>query len=174
MLPAEVTRILLLVGLAATGYLMILAWNEDYLQAGRAADYAPAPLPQESGYLIVPKGAPPSDTANAVRGPDSSAASDVPDAALIAGTDLQPAAPVARDPVSGQRLVHVLTPRLEVWIDRLGGDVVRVQLPGFPVAIDRPDVPFLLLDNSGGHTYVAQSGLFGEDGVDTGDGRPLY
>ena len=83
MLPAEVTRILLLVGLAATGYLMILAWNEDYLQTGRAADYAPAPLPQESGYSIVPKGAPPSDTANAVRGPDSSAASDVPDAALI-------------------------------------------------------------------------------------------
>ena len=174
MLPAEVTRILLLVGLAATGYLMILAWNEDYLQTGRAADYAPAPLPQESGYSIVPKGAPPSDTANAVRGPDSPAASDVPDAALIAGTDLQPAAPVARDPASAQRLVHVLTPRLEVWIDRLGGDVVRVQLPGFPVAIDRPDVPFLLLDNSGGHTYVAQSGLFGEDGVDTGDGRPLY
>ena len=46
MLPTEVQRILLLIGLAATGYLMILAWNEDYMQAPADAAYSNAPQPQ--------------------------------------------------------------------------------------------------------------------------------
>ena len=46
MLPTEVQRILLLIGLAATGYLMILAWNEDYMQPAVSADYSSAPEPQ--------------------------------------------------------------------------------------------------------------------------------
>ncbi len=33
---------------------------------------------------------------------------------------------------------------MEVWIDRLGGDIVRVQLPRYPVSIDKPNDPFLL------------------------------
>ena len=43
MLPTEVQRILLLIGLAATAYLMILAWNEDFVQQDVAADYGAAP-----------------------------------------------------------------------------------------------------------------------------------
>jgi hypothetical protein len=34
MLPPEIQRIVLLIGLAATSYLLILAWNED-MQADR-------------------------------------------------------------------------------------------------------------------------------------------
>ena len=33
MLPPEIQRIVLLIALAATGYLMILAWNEDMQEA---------------------------------------------------------------------------------------------------------------------------------------------
>jgi YidC/Oxa1 family membrane protein insertase len=61
-----------------------------------------------------------------------------------------------------------------MWIDRKGGDVVRVLLPKFPVEIDRPDVPFVLLDQSGQRTYIAQSGLIGADGTDSNGQRPLY
>jgi YidC/Oxa1 family membrane protein insertase len=63
---------------------------------------------------------------------------------------------------------------MEVWIDRLGGDIVRVQLPRFPVSIDQPKDPFLLLDRRSDHVYVAQSGLIGRDGPDGAGQRPLY
>ena len=46
MLPTEVQRILLLVGLAATGYLLILAWNEDYVQNEARPQYDDAPVVQ--------------------------------------------------------------------------------------------------------------------------------
>jgi YidC/Oxa1 family membrane protein insertase len=169
MLPTEVTRILLLVGLAVAAYLMIRAWNDDYMQGSAVADYSPAPVAQELNTSIGPQEPAPGVVA---------AGSDVPDASLISGA--APGSPTPTATASGavtdsaERLVHVKTPRLEVWIDRLGGDIVRVQLPQFPVDIDRPDMPFLLLDNSPGHTYIAQSGLGGEDGIDSGAGRPLY
>lgn len=178
MLPTEVIRISLLIGLAVTGYLLILAWNEDYMRSGSGADYAPAPMPQGSAPAFLPQELPQRgpnvSTAGAdARVPAPAAESDVPDASLIIGTELASPGPIAAA-VEAERLVYVKTPKLEVWIDRLGGDIVRVQLPEFLVDLDRPDVPFLLLDNTGGHTYVAQSGLFGEDGIDTGAGRPLY
>ncbi|MDH3642280.1 MAG: membrane protein insertase YidC, partial [Gammaproteobacteria bacterium] len=180
MLPTEVTRILLLVGLGVTGYLMILAWNDDYMQGAPTEQYAPAPAPQNSDGTIAPQDAPSSVPAaglsagaGSTPGNDPAAQSDVPDAGLIAGTELQTPVSVAA-PIGAERLVHVRTPQLEVWIDRLGGDIVRVQLPKYPVDIDQPEVPFLLLDNGGGHTYVAQSGLIGPDGIDAGGSRPLY
>ena len=40
--------------------------------------------------------------------------------------------------------------------------------------IDRPDVPFVLLDQSQQRTYIAQSGLIGADGTDSNGERPLY
>ncbi|MFP6814047.1 MAG: membrane protein insertase YidC [Pseudomonadales bacterium] len=183
MLPTEVTRILLLIGLAVAGYLLILAWNEDYIRSAPTPDYAPAPVPQATGPSMLPQVLPPG-VGQPLSAPVAGASdpgvlagqseSDVPAASLISGVEVAPRGPVAAAAVGSDRLVYVKTPKLEVWIDRLGGDIVRVQLPEYPVDIERPDVPFLLLDNGGGHTYVAQSGLFGVDGVDTGAGRPLY
>ena len=57
------------------------------------------------------------------------------------------------------RFVKVTTDTMEVWIDRLGGDIVRVQLPRYPVSIEKPNDPFLLLDRRPDHVYIAQSGL---------------
>jgi YidC/Oxa1 family membrane protein insertase len=165
MLPTEVQRILLLIGLAATAYLMILAWNEDYMQAPAETGYSAAPEPQG-----VDAGAP------LVESPiEESAAgeSDVPDASLIPDTQIG-VAQEAAETVDTGRLIKVTTDVLVMWIDRLGGDVVRVELPAYPEAIDRPEVPFILLDNGNGRTYIAQSGLIGEDGIDGGGSRPLY
>ncbi len=163
MLPTEIQRIVLLIGLAATGYLMILAWNEDYLAGSARETYSSAPQPQAAAEpAVVPEAAQGAEVA----------ASDVPDASLIAGE--APRTAEAPEPETrSDRLVRINTDVLTLWIDRLGGDVVRVELPAYPLTIDQPDVPFLLLDNSGGRTYIAQSGLIGDDGIDA-RGRPLY
>ncbi|MGD8829336.1 MAG: membrane protein insertase YidC [Pseudomonadales bacterium] len=165
MLPTEVQRILLLIGLAATGYLMILAWNDDFILSQKTpTEYGAAPEP-ESGTE-----APALDTAGGPAAGDS----DVPDASLIGPSAAEhPPVPAAAQPVA-ERLIRVETPELKVWIDRRGGDIVRVELPAYPVSIEEPDVPYLLLDHGRGRTYIAQSGLIGADGVDAGGERPLY
>ncbi len=177
MLPTEVQRILLLIGLAATGYLMILAWNEDYMQGPADVEYSSAPEPQ-------PLSADPADAVGAAAdefraGEDAlletdPATSDVPDESLIATTEADRPATPSEAEVATDRLIKVETPELNVWIDRLGGDIVRTELPAYPVSLEAPDVPYVLLDNSRGRTYVAQSGLIGTDGVDAGGSRPSY
>ncbi len=186
MLPTEVQRIILLIGLAATAYLMILAWNEDFVQQDVAADYGAAPeVSREVSSDIAPSSSQESPGTSAP--PIGVADSDVPDASLLSRPDVpadaaglpgaQPSAGEAEAGgalESGSRLVKVTTPTLQAWIDLLGGDIVRIQLPKFPLTKDRPDVPYLLLDNGRGHTYIAQSGLIGAKGLDSGGQRPLY
>ena len=171
MLPPETLRVLLLIGLAATGYMLIQAWNEDYIQNVAAPTYSEAP-DLSGSQSTVPSVVPGDVPAQPFASPNG--ASDVPDASLLESSVEFVETPPAADEPTASRLVTVFTPSLKVWIDRLGGDVVRVQLPSFPVDIDQPDVPYLLLENGGGHVYVAQTGLMGADGVDSGDGRPLY
>ena len=167
MLPAEIQRVVLLICLAATGYLIILAWNGD-MQETRDQDY----------YAAEPAVSSTDFNANSV-------SDTVPDLADTgsAGDDI-PALPTANLPAGAQlntlttmnnsRLIRVTTPSLKMWIDLKGGDVVRVLLPKFPVEIDRPDVPFVLLDQSVQRTYIAQSGLIGADGTDSNGQRPLF
>ena len=172
MLPPEVMRVVLLIGLAATGYMLIQAWNQDYMQKG-ATEYADAPILTDAAGASLPGS--PAEPA-AVPPVDTAAVTDVPDEALLEPTTgITPPLTAPENVVATQgRLVTVTTPTLKVWIDRLGGDVVRVQLPKYPVSSDSPDVPYLLLETSGDHTYVAQSGLMGKDGLDGRGDRPLY
>ncbi len=163
MFAPEVQRIVLLIGLAAAAYLLILAWNEDYMQPR-------APIPEAASPELgaVDAAAVPEASSNPAMD------SDIPDASLI-GTATPPEAtsPTVAETRSG-RLVRVSTPTQEIWIDRLGGDVRRVRLPQYPVALDQPDQPFKLLDVGNGRVYMAQSGLIGPDGLDSGTDRPLF
>ena len=164
MLSTEVQRIVLLVSLAATGYLLILAWNADYGQRNGVIEFSPEP----DSEITAPRA--PTDRPTDVPGSDIAMTrdTDVPDPSLL---DV-PTAP-AQPAVQESRLIKVVTPMLELWIDRLGGDIVRVQLPRFMLQRDS-NVPYLLLNRGDGHVYVAQSGLIGPDGVDAGGERPLY
>ena len=74
--------------------------------------------------------------------------------------------------VSGQ-FITVQTDTLEIMIDLIGGDVVGAALRHYPKTIDDPSDPFVLLERNARRTYVAQSGLVGRDGIDTGE-RALY
>ena len=123
MLPTEVQRILLLIGLAATAYLMILAWNEDFVQQDLTADYAatpdisPDPLTEigsdrESGpggtldleAPFVPAASQGSNAAPATLPGTSD--SDVPDVSLMSHSDMQSDMPAD---------APALPPREAVW-----------------------------------------------------------
>jgi YidC/Oxa1 family membrane protein insertase len=143
MLPPEIQRIVLLIGLAATSYLLILAWNED-MQADRSpVTYSDAPLVSDQQINAM--------DISAIRPSiveQSKADSDIPDISLLSNDEL----PTSLSMVSAygealtqtpeSRLVVVTTPKLKVWIDLLGGDIVRVQLPQYPVALDLQNTPF--------------------------------
>lgn len=162
MLPTEVQRILLLIGLAATAYLLILAWNDDYVATQAPVEFSAEPEVGDSGIPDTPTADLPT--------PNGGGESDVPEPASLA-EDIPP--PATEAPAAEGRLIKVTTDTLELWIDRLGGDIVRVQLPKHLLSRDS-DVPFLLLNRGDGHIYVAQSGLIGPDGVDAGGSRPMY
>ena len=165
MLPAEIQRIVLLICLAATGYLLILAWNEDMQDTRDAEYYASEPdvIASSSASDYVANDVP-------INVQPQQESGDIP---ALPSPEFGRERTVAMETNRG-RLITVTTPSLKVWIDREGGDVVRVLLPKFPVQIDRPDVPFVLLDQSQQRTYIAQSGLIGADGTDRSGERPLY
>lgn len=72
------------------------------------------------------------------------------------------------------RLVTVTSDVLEVTIDTLGGDIVRVTLPQHLVSQDPGADPFVMLNRTQSQTYIAQSGLIGRNGTDTAAGRPRF
>lgn len=177
MLPPEIQRIVLLIALAATSYFMILAWNDDMQKAKKPVEYSEKPLsasasanknnPADASVADIPLVPQASDSTNPTH------SSDLPDLnTLSAGSGDAPVIPTARH--QAQELVSVTTPTLKVWIDLVGGDIVRVELPAFPVALDQPDVPFLLLDRTQSHVYIAQSGLISREGPLAGGERPVF
>ncbi len=171
MFAPEVQRIVLLIGLAAAGYLLILAWNEDYMQP--SAPTAAAGAPELSDGPVAPDIVPEALVGDAPADPRA-ADSDIPDASLIGTRSPQDTGRAAASETVPDRLVRVSTPTQDVWIDRLGGDVLRVRLPKYPVTLDQPDRPYSLLDVGNGRVYMAQSGLIGPDGLDSGTDRPLF
>ena len=71
-----------------------------------------------------------------------------------------------------QASFRVNTDTFNVEIDLNGGDITLASLPKYPNALATPDVPFKILETQA-RTYIAQSGLVGENGIDQG-GRALY
>ena len=170
MLSPEILRIILLLSLAATGYVLILTWNEDSQGDQRQVDndyyeqVQPADPDQPLDVISIAA----EDNQDI---PDQSFLVTKPDVNLNNRTDLNSSMDSAKD-----RVVRIDTPTLEVWIDRLGGDIVRINLPKYPRQINVPDDPLFLLIKSQelNHNYVAQSGLIGPDGPDGKPSRPLY
>ena len=70
--------------------------------------------------------------------------------------------------------VRVTTDTLVLDISLLGGDITRVALPQHSAAIERPEQPFILLQQDPGAVYIAMSGLIGANGIDTAQERPRF
>ncbi len=158
-------RIIILLGLAVTSYLLILAWNEDYKQ-GALKESVSEQVSQSD--------------------PGSSAGIDEIDLNLVSdepGPDIVPtidpaetsemvSVPVIQSVSDPNNIITVSTDVFEIQISKLGGDIVQGALPKFPASLESLDIPFLLVDPA--NTYTAQSGLIGKNGTDTSSGRPVF
>ncbi|GAB3533689.1 membrane protein insertase YidC [Photobacterium proteolyticum] len=71
---------------------------------------------------------------------------------------------------TSDNLITINTDVLALTVDTLGGDVIEAQLLAYDNELNSED-PFVLLKNEQGHSYTAQSGLIGANGIDTTAGR---
>lgn len=140
----KILRILIIVAMLITAYLLILAWRDDY--AGKPATTAPVATQTSSSADV----------------PSAQMTGDVPSVSAGAPADQQTA-----------NLISVDTDRYEIKINPVGGDIVYAALKQYNATKDS-NTPFVLLENNGTRTYVAQSGLMGRDGIDTAQGRAVY
>ncbi len=145
----------ILAGLAVVSYMLLLAWQEDYPPVAPAS-------PSEQLSAIPPAG----DLPVAV--PTQTDVADIP---VVSTPGVS--AIVESGNSNTNTLITVKTDVLNVTIDRVGGDIVFVSLPQHATRLENPDEAFVLLENTGARTYVAQSGLIGRNGIDTTQ-RPLY
>jgi YidC/Oxa1 family membrane protein insertase len=151
----NVSRWLLMLGLAVSAYLLLLAWQNDY---GDANNLSPNALPSKT-----------------------SSATDFPNVKLPSTANKTDDVPALNPAIaqhlsaneSTDALIEVQTDTLQVKIDLRGGDVVHAALLTYPVSLDQSS-PFILLKNNQG-VYVAQSGMIGLSGQDFDQpNRPLY
>ena len=151
----DLTKFALYTSLAVVTYLMLLAWQEDY------------PPIIDAGFVDQQI----QSTANTqqlndlpTQVPSSSPSTNLP---VAASTNISSESRVQSD------LVHIKTDTLELSIDLRGGDIVNLSLPKYLKQIDVIDDPFTMLESSPRRDYIAQSGLIGQNGIDS-SGRALY
>ena len=177
MLSTEIQRIVLLVVLAVLAYALAYTWTQDFgtSKKGDLPPQSQAPLVESGGEKPIPQfPAQVQHDEPVVGDPQPEAADlgpiddDVP--VEFATPDRAETTDAVVDDI--ERLVHVVTPVHDAWIDRLGGDIVKLKLSRFPVEAGSADT-VTLFDQRVGHVYIAQSGLIGADGRDR-NGRPLY
>ena len=161
----EIRRIFLGLGLAVSAYLLILAWTSqpDQTRSQQSVSI--------SETLIID----PSATTQTTEITEDNTTPSLASEKDIPILQPQEKTGFSEKPsrVDLSRLVKVETNALNVWIDLLGGDIVRVELVQYPQSMDEGSPPIYLLTRSNDQIYLAQSGLIG-DGPDSGDGRPLY
>ena len=161
----EIRRIFLGLGLAVSAYLLILAWTSqsDQTRSQQLESISQTPMIETSPITQT------MEIAKDRTPPSLGSETDIP--------ILQPQETTGVSPTPSRvdlsRLVKVETNVLNVWIDLLGGDIVRVELIQYPQSMDEGSPPIHLLTRSSNQIYLAQSGLIG-DGPDSGDSRPLY
>ena len=126
----DIQRIVILLGLAVTSYLLILAWNDDY---GSNIDPLEPTVIDETSNLSIPM----DDL------PEAVVSDDIPD--VIPEAEVDAIRTDMPRKLSERHNILVRTDVLDITIDLQGGDIVRVALPSYPVALDTPNVPFCLL-----------------------------
>jgi YidC/Oxa1 family membrane protein insertase len=154
----DIQRVLILLGLAVTSYMLILAWNEDYYQNPTPASSQPS----EDNEL-----SPSTDVRPITSNTNIASTQDI--VPLLEGPRTTTVPAVAQ---IASNLVTVTTDVLIVKIDTLGGDIVSVALPKYPEKLETPEIPYVLVDPK--NSYVAQSGLIGPNGTDKQGFRPTF
>jgi len=152
-------RGIILVGIAIISYMLILKWNDDYGQQVVASKSQPV---QQFASTDVP-------VADNELSNQPNIEADVNADAPVMMED----APLITKAAVSTQWIEVQTDVLDIRIDPQGGDIVYAAFRAYPHSMENQDIPFVLLEQSGRRTYVAQSGLVGKDGIDK-SGRALF
>jgi len=147
----KILRVMIIIAMLITAYLLILAWRDDYADAP-AVETTPNTATTVGGDI-------PSTTG---------AAGDIPAQTIPVDNGL-----ATTTPAQDTNLISVTTDRYDLKINPEGGDIVYAALKQYDATLDS-DEPFVLLENNSNRVYVAQSGLIGPNGIDTADGRASY
>ena len=141
----ENQRFFLYIALAFLLYIIWLTWQQEH---------APAPVAQQGDSQVADIN---QNGTAASNNYDNSA--DLPDAldATSSAAAAQQSTATAATQNKSQK-IHVRTDVLDVIIDTRGGDIRQVDLPTYPVSLEKQDEAFRLL-HSNNRTYIAQSGL---------------
>ncbi|MFC6204857.1 MULTISPECIES: membrane protein insertase YidC [Psychrobacter] len=148
----KIFRVMIIIAMLITAYLLILAWRDDYADA-------PAVDPVQEATSSLGADIPST----------TGAAGDVPIQTLPTSTSSAVVSAAAKD----AGLITVTTDRYDIKISPEGGDIVYAALKQYDATLDS-DEPFVLLENDSNRVYVAQSGLIGPNGIDTAAGRANY
>ncbi|WLG13774.1 membrane protein insertase YidC [Psychrobacter cibarius] len=152
----KIFRVMIIIAMLITAYLLILAWRDDY---------ADAPAVDAVSETTTSVGADiPSTTG---------AAGDIPVQTLPVDNNTVTNDAVTATPAKDTGLITVTTDRYDIKINPEGGDIVYAALKQYDATLDS-DKPFVLLENNSNRVYVAQSGLIGPNGIDTAEGRAKY
>ncbi|MBE0405712.1 membrane protein insertase YidC [Psychrobacter sp. AOP22-C1-22] len=152
----KIFRVMIIIAMLITAYLLILAWRDDYADAP-AVDAVPETTSSVGADI-------PSTTG---------AAGDIPSQTLPVDNGAVDIGTVTATPAKDAGLITVTTDRYDIKINPEGGDIVYAALKQYDATLDS-DKPFVLLENNSNRVYVAQSGLIGQNGIDTAEGRANY
>lgn len=158
----KILRVLIIIAMLITAYLLVLAWRDDYANPNKPANSA-----SQTTTTVV-------DNASGDLPNVTAASGDLP-AATASGQATNGDVPQTGNtpPVETKNLISVQTDRYDIKIDPQGGDVVYAALKQYNATLGSTE-PFVLLENNNTRTYTAQSGLIGVNGIDTADGRAEY
>ncbi|WPC74127.1 membrane protein insertase YidC [Vibrio porteresiae] len=90
-----------------------------------------------------------------------------------AGNSDTPAATEGATTQATAKIITVKTDVLTLSIDTVGGDVVEAKLNKYSDELHSSN-PFILLDRTPTHQFIAQSGLYGPQGIDQSNNRAIY
>jgi YidC/Oxa1 family membrane protein insertase len=77
------------------------------------------------------------------------------------------------DSAQSDKLITITTDVLTLKVDTLGGDIIESVLNKYDAELDSK-AKFVLLKNDADHSYIAQSGLIGPQGIDSNTGRAQF
>ena len=150
----KILRTLIIIAMLITGYLLILAWRDDYTNVNKPVATTPTTTAVSSNDVPV-------------AGASGMPTGDIPTATATTST----AAPTTQQ--TGAQLISVMTDKYDIRINPVGGDVVYAALREHAQTLDSKQ-PFVLLQEDSNRVYVAQSGLIGANGIDNSNGRATF
>ena len=152
-------RTLLISGMAITAWLLVIQWNNFNDQRAKVVDSFNETVIEQTPYFSDP---------SSIEAEEEVLSQELP--IVIQSGKENSDIPLIRD----LNLIEVRTDVLQVYIDPVGGDIVKVTLLDYLDELSAYGEPITLLDNSPDSLYISRSGIIGKNATDTVNGRPVF